>query len=354
MLIINGLVVKDPKDPRAIAYHAQKLAQANRPYYYYNALTFLILIVIATSVRTYLSDPFRLHSIPAAARHPADHAPYFASDDMLVRTIMEPRFPTTRNFTNSTGSRKFLDSFWRSGFDEGEELSASAGGRHGHVPEAIDVDNESETGESLRVTRCSTVAAALTAYFCGGDAVTAYSNGTLPEYSNDDGSLNLFLKSAAILNTRDVVRVSIGARSNKHTPFSHTWVIVSIGDGRFLWLQGFIQKYSLHGWLESVKKSNGGDYSYDLETIEKKLELLRLLSEGDHTEWTTEANDAYNDLFGVDLLKSARQKIGMMRAKAETEIRKDDVVYGFKREDDLLHVSFAPLCQFPLKASETK
>ena len=215
MLIINGLVVKDPKDPRAIAYHAQKLAQANRPYYYYNALTFLILIVIATSVRTYLSDPFRLHSIPAAARHPADHAPYFASDDMLVRTIMEPRFPTTRNFTNSTGSRKFLDSFWRSGFDEGEELSASAGGRHGHVPEAIDVDNESETGESLRVTRCSTVAAALTAYFCGGDAVTAYSNGTLPEYSNDDGSLNLFLKSAAILNTRDVVRVSIGGERSE-------------------------------------------------------------------------------------------------------------------------------------------
>ena len=98
--------------------------------------------------------------------------------------------------------------------------------------------------------------------------------------------------------------------------------------------------------MENVKKCSGS-YYYTLETLEKKLALLRLLSDGTHTSWTKEANVAYRDLFGVDLLQSTKPG----GAKAETESTKSDAVHNFKREDDLIAVSFAPLCRFPTSAT---
>lgn len=133
---------------------------------------------------------------------------------MIISSIMKP----SRSFVISKGSRQFLDTIFRRDSLERDELIAGIGGEGGHVPEEFNIDGPGTTGtyDNIRVTRCYTVAAAMTAYFCGGDVLVASDNGTLPYYAEADGGisgLESFLKYAAMERTTDIIRVGIGGRS---------------------------------------------------------------------------------------------------------------------------------------------
>jgi hypothetical protein len=98
---------------------------------------------------------------------------------------------------------------------------------------------------------------------------------------------------------RWVVSISLNsAEEEAHDCVGHAFIIVGQPDGSYLWLQSFVGKYSLPAWLAHLEESTGSaDLTY--AALQRRLDLLELLEDADF--WTEEVNEAYLELFNVNM-----------------------------------------------------
>ena len=82
----------------------------------------------------------------------------------------------------------------------------------------------------------------------------------------------------------------------------HVWSIVVQPDGTFMWLQSYENHYSLGEWMQLNDRRERRYLRY--KELLKLLQKLRMLMSIDG--WAPEANEAYLELFNVDVLKHDR------------------------------------------------
>ena len=250
-------------------------------------------------------SPFADGAIPAAKRAPSEHW------DAILRW---------RAFTREMTSHSRLvpkSRWWRGGRKSfSEEIEGhDTGGEDGHEPEALSTSIGDKGGhsaaESMAVTRCTSTRFAVTAYFCGLDIAhnldkdNAEVATKIVGQAGVEDAIDALKKALSQLHAvgratgehkRFVYRLGVGSEDGK-AGYAHVWNIVAQPDGTFLWLQSFINQYSLPTWM---KQSDSRDERHLLfDTILHKLELIRKLMRID--KWDAEANDAYLAVFNVDM-----------------------------------------------------
>lgn len=77
--------------------------------------------------------------------------------------------------------------------------------------------------------------------------------------------------------------------------------IIGNPDGTFLWLQAYIDEYSLGTWMQRSKQA--GINPMSAEELRRRLKLLHVLDE-DAEAWDDKADDIYNEVvLGADALR---------------------------------------------------
>lgn len=169
------------------------------------------------------------------------------------------------------------------------------------------------------ITNCGTSNLAISYYMCGIDSVddSYLKNHQYTIY--DDNYLTQLLDF--LKNTREegvamkeeasddddlqfghfprlVLRLAVGAEEEADPPQQHVVSIVGQPDGTFLWLQSYINQYTLDEWFSYLEQTQGTPYF----TFDELLFRLNLLIELMAIEgWTADANDIYFTLFHVDM-----------------------------------------------------
>jgi len=186
--------------------------------------------------------------------------------------------------------------------------------------------------------RCTSTRYAVTAYFCGEVVANNLnreeaSNTSHPLYEGlDDFEEALVLLHASGKEVgrheRLVYRLGVSSESFDHDlPMDHVWSIVSQPDGTFMWLQSYVNHYSLAEWMQ---QSDHRDQRYlSLRTLQGLLQQLRGLMA--ISKWTPAANAAYLALFNVDILK-----------------HKPDVASEWKPKHRLTYFIWDISCEYPL------
>jgi len=124
---------------------------------------------------------------------------------------------------------------------------------YGERAQGFDIENPEA---SVEVTRCSSVALALSLIYCGlNKTESALSDGG---HLLDLRRLTALVEAHATNPSalaRLVLHASVGGAVESDPPQGHVLVIVFQPDGRFLWLQSYISHYSLFDWLKHMKTS---------------------------------------------------------------------------------------------------
>ena len=265
-------------------------------------------IVALFAIKNYYSShPLADGKIPAAEVLPNDHWDRIAKDDSLVRILsselegnrdasLERKMKMATNDKNMMSDR--ADGFDRFGGLDG----------HRHEPVGLKMDD-------WQGTRCSSTMGSMTAYFCG-KKVALDRDVALKEKSKlpfiGINSFRDFIKcryEAGRYNgdnhKRSVYRLGIGCQDS-FAGYSHAFSIIAQPDGSFMWLQSYIQQYSLPRWMAQSKPDGSprGKLSYD--ELLAKLDRIESLMSIDG--WDEEANANYLDLFFVDKNKEAMNR----------------------------------------------
>ena len=170
------------------------------------------------------------------------------------------------------------------------------GGPNGHQAEKGNWGNV----ETERGTRCSTTQSAVTAYFCGAEVA-----------ENQDLSLGTKRKSwfSGVEPSSEFItcRYNEGVQAKTYqrsvylllnaceahlAQYSHSFSIVAQPDGTFLWLQSYIQEYSLHTWMDK-KDMDGTPHDHlTFDALLSKLKQVdRLMKKG---SWSEQAMSDHN------------------------------------------------------------
>jgi len=160
--------------------------------------------------------------------------------------------------------------------------------------------------DSVVGTRCASTKFALSVYFCG--AATA--NGEPNEWNAWAGGLEALretLESSRLLSMRDgtnvhpafVYELSLGQRERSDPALEHVWTIVAQPDGTYMWLQSYIQHYTLQKWMKEAMRRGEQYLTYD--QLMAKLDAYQELRAAAATGWTARANTLYKELFWVDV-----------------------------------------------------
>ena len=289
----------------------------------------LALIAVFVGVSHYYNAGFYLgkdgSEIPALRWKPDDHLPSLVRDhpDFVSAILKEAR---------NVG----YGEAWKRKHDQDMEYLLHGrvidyGGKDGEWAEEIDYSSPSRMTASMQVTRCSTVALALSYYYCG-KAATDLS--TDADYHAGIRGLKALLKrerKKAEAGTgveptfqRTVVSLAVHSRIETEPSLNHVLVIVQQPDGTYLWLQSYISHYSLFDWL-AFKKKTSGSYHFSSSELVQRLTMLEVLEKKD--VWDDEANRLYHQLFHVDILKASkiRSRSGLKLFSWSKENRLDAV-----------------------------
>lgn len=251
------------------------------------------------------TNPLANGVIPAAARHPNEHWNYIMNDSSFVRTMT--------SHLGKKNKRKGQMAAMERHVQEGDlDLimgRVDFGGPDGHDFEPFSVDVESSRG-----TRCSSTQSALTAYFCGAQVAENQDVGLgiykrKPYFPGVKSFRDMILcrhkqgqQHEQGQHRRSVYRLGIGCQ-DKLAGYSHAFNIIAQPDGTFYWLQSFISHYSLITWME--KKNEYGKPVGKLslnELLDRLKKVDRLMN---IWKWSSQANNDYLELFGVDKEKEA-------------------------------------------------
>ena len=153
-------------------------------------------------------------------------------------------------------------------------------------------------------TRCASTKFALSVYFCGADTA----NGAPNIWNGWAGALQQLretLESMRMISMQDgvhpafVYELSLGQRERSDPALEHVWTIVAQPDGTYMWLQSYIQHYTLQQWMkESMRR---GEQYLTYEQLTAKLDKYQELRISAATGWTARANTLYKELFWVDV-----------------------------------------------------
>ena len=155
-------------------------------------------------------------------------------------------------------------------------------------------------------TRCASTKFALSVYFCG--AATA--NGEPNIWNGWAGALQQLretLESMRMISMQDgvhpafVYELSLGQRERSDPALEHVWTIVAQPDGTYMWLQSYIQHYTLQQWMKEAMRRGEQYLTYD--QLAAKLDAYEELRSAAATGWTARANTLYEELFWVDVIK---------------------------------------------------
>ncbi|KAL7551630.1 hypothetical protein ACHAWF_014853, partial [Thalassiosira exigua] len=255
------------------------------------------IAVVCSRSNIFDFSPLANGAIPATKRQPQQHWGYMAKDVSFMRSMTDSLVGKTKAKTKE--GKWALKEYQTKRFLDGVDF----GGPDGHGAEETDFVNL----EEIRVTRCSTTNSGITAYFCGAAVATDMdlAHGYNRKLSNvGTDSFREYLRCRRRQGLRDgshhrsVYRLGISCK-NRYAGYSHAFSIVAQPDGTFLWLQSYIQKYSLSTWLNKVDdmKESGlaGHLTYN--ELMAKLDTIDRLMNID--SWTSQANYYYLDLFNV-------------------------------------------------------
>ncbi|GMI25059.1 hypothetical protein TeGR_g4342 [Tetraparma gracilis] len=102
---------------------------------------------------------------------------------------------------------------------------------------------------------------------------------------------------------KTVYKVSIGGDPDRKTiHLSHVFAVVSLGDGTFHQMQGFIHDYTLIDWMKHAEKTTGAGGRFTLDQMLSKLDQLLHLQQCQDA-WSKRCNADYLELFMVDIGK---------------------------------------------------
>ena len=247
----------------------------------------LFMLVDSDSTGTRLARPkddLADGHIPASDR--SDHWAFLLANRMnFVRDYTRHadkgsllNLPSFNDFVESAGAR-----------------TADVGGEERHAPEEIDLlGTAREMAESVAVTRCTATNYAITAYFCGSEAADNMDSGKWRPGTVFGGGLRAF---EGLLDRQEaqrlVLRFGLGSGEAK---IDHVWMIIGEADGSFVWLQSYIDEYSLGTWMELANSTGVNPMS--LSGLRRRVELLKILAQA-KDGWDEEADDAYFELFNV-------------------------------------------------------
>ena len=98
-----------------------------------------------------------------------------------------------------------------------------------------------------------------------------------------------------------VYELSLGQRERSDPALEHVWTIVAQPDGTYMWLQSYIQHYTLQKWMKEAMRRGEQYLTYD--QLAAKLDAYEELRSAAATGWTARANTLYEELFWVDVIK---------------------------------------------------
>jgi len=274
--------------------------------------------------------PWKDGKIPAAQRVAGAHWDYLSRDLFLVREY-------SRASKIGGAPPSMLGYLTREKTLDARGREVDYGGADGSRFE----DMYSDTGDQKFAigTRCASTLFSLTVYFCGAgaandhaglygdrgaDALERFINATRAE-AEDGGSYPTF-----------VYRLGLGQYERSEPGLEHVWMIASMPDGTYRWLQSYISHYALQDWMKEAARR--GEQSLTFAQLSRKLEDFRALRAASSTAWTRRANDLYAKLFFVDVAKTDANFIShYSSAHAFNDLRWDVACLFPLREDDPYH-----------------
>jgi hypothetical protein len=261
-----------------------------------------VIVVAAVACRQWLRpNPFANGKIPAASVEPDQHWKRIKEDDFFVRTMTE---------------RLGQNTYWQGKKEEMQRLAEAKdpkdfdillgghdfGGPDGHIVERGDWADL----KYIQGTRCTTTRSAITAYFCGARVaenqdVGMGENQKLSYYGVDSFSRFLSCRhkdgERNGSHRRSVYRLGIASKDPR-AGYSHAFSIIAQPDGSFFWLQSFIDEYSLCQWMAKTNVDGSPHAHLSFEQLQAKLnQTIRLMN---ISRWTDQANQDYQELFGVN------------------------------------------------------
>ena len=156
-------------------------------------------------------------------------------------------------------------------------------------------------------TRCASTKFALSVYFCGAATANGDELNTWNGWAGGLEALRETLESMRMLSRKGgvhpafVYELSLGQKERSDPALEHVWTIVAQPDGTYMWLQSYIQHYTLQKWMKEALRR--GEQYLTYEQLTAKLDKIQDLRAAAATDWTARANTLYEELFWVDVIK---------------------------------------------------
>ena len=142
-------------------------------------------------------------------------------------------------------------------------------------------------------------------------------------------SLAVRIMTAASLSVRrPVFRFGFLAYQAQH--LGHVWTVVGQPDGTFLWLQSYIQEYTLGDWMAHSKAR--GLNPMNLTEVRRRVAGLKALERPRPTGWDAELDALYHEMFHVRV--GAKINLGFLQS----------ILANYR--GGIVHYDFA--CEWPL------
>ena len=296
VILGDGTVVADD-DPRA------RLRRA-RQHLPDSLLKYALLAVALAAAYSFINAPASEAAggkVPAMSRAPKDHWLHIYYSPFLVRDLSRS---SAHQDHSVLGRVKHL---FRPGLkdtkldDKGREVDY--GGADGSAFEEMDIrDPDSVVG-----TRCASTKFALSVYFCGAATANGDELNTWNGWAGGLEALRETLESMRMLSRKGgvhpafVYELSLGQKERSDPALEHVWTIVAQPDGTYMWLQSYIQHYTLQRWMKEALRR--GEQYLTYEQLTAKLDKIQDLRAAAATDWTARANTLYEELFWVDVIK---------------------------------------------------
>ena len=107
-------------------------------------------------------------------------------------------------------------------------------------------------------TRCASTKFALSVYFCGAATANGEELNTWNGWAGGLEALRETLESMRMISRKGgvhpafVYELSLGQRERSDPALEHVWTIVAQPDGTYMWLQSYIQHYTLQKWMKEA------------------------------------------------------------------------------------------------------
>ena len=272
VILGDGTVVADD-DPRARLRRARQQLPDSR-------LKYALLAVALAAGYSFVNAPASEAAggnVPAMNRAPKDHWLHIYYSPFLVRDLSRS---SAHQDHSVLGRVKHL---FRPGLKDtkldskGREVDY--GGADGSAFEEMDIrDPDSVVG-----TRCASTKFALSVYFCGAATANGDELNTWNGWAGGLEALRETLESMRMLSRKGgvhpafVYELSLGQKERSDPALEHVWTIVAQPDGTYMWLQSYIQHYTLQKWMKEALRRGEQYLTYEQLTakLDKYQELVR-------------------------------------------------------------------------------